>query len=369
MEKFACIGHPIDLKHIYQLSGSFVGYFLKKCPPYNVKQFLYNLGPLVYGKIQIESIIDRKALGYGIIVPLLPEQFVFLKEDQALKRIFAAVRKAERLKAKIVTLGGFTSVIGDEGRLISQKANIAITSGNTYTACLALQGIEKACDILETDLSLATVSVFGATGDIGSICTKILAKKARKIFLIARDKARLNSFAESLKKESRATVIVPDNSSEAVKNSDVILTATTSITKLIDPFEIKPGAIVCDVALPANIMKEVAAVRKDVLVFEGGLAKLPDRKNNFKNSRLEKAILHKNCIFGCFAEAMILSLEKKYENFSIGRGNITEDKINEIQHIACRHGFGVSDFFCGHKVYTGDDISYISSTKHNEKRI
>jgi predicted amino acid dehydrogenase len=51
------------------------------------------------------------------------------------------------------------------------------------------------------------------------------------------------------------------------------------------------------------------------------------------------------CIFGSFAEAIILDLEKRYENFSSGTGNIYPEKIDEIRTLGKRHGFVVSDFF------------------------
>jgi hypothetical protein len=57
-----------------------------------------------------------------------------------------------------------------------------------------------------------------------------------------------------------------------------------------------------------------------------------------------------NVIYGCFAEAIILALEKRYENFSFGRGNIIPEKIDEIRSLGRIHGFEVSDFYWGDRL-------------------
>ena len=44
---------------------------------------------------------------------------------------------------------------------------------------------------------------------------------------------------------------------------------------MIEPEDLKAGAIVCDVARPRNVSREVASKRKDVLVIEGGVIKVP----------------------------------------------------------------------------------------------
>ena len=55
-------------------------------------------------------------------------------------------------------------------------------------------------------------------------------------------------------------------------------------------------------------------------------------------------------IYGCFAEAIILALEKRYEYFSLGRGNITVEKIDEIRELGKKHGFETADFYWGDKL-------------------
>jgi fatty aldehyde-generating acyl-ACP reductase len=55
-------------------------------------------------------------------------------------------------------------------------------------------------------------------------------------------------------------------------------------------------------------------------------------------------------MYGCFAESIILAFEKRFENFSFGRGNITPEKIEEIRRLGEKHGFELADFFWGDRL-------------------
>jgi len=150
---------------------------------------------------------------------------------------------------------------------------------------------------------------------------------------------------------------------EAVKEADIILTVTSAVSAIIEPMSLKPGAIVCDVAIPANIAKEIALIRNDILVFEGGLAKLPYQSEI--EDRVLNDLMPSGSIYGCLAEGVALTFEGKFENYSIGRGNITEAKITEISKIAKKHGLQLAPFFCGYRFYSDEDIENI---KKNAKR-
>ena len=172
------IGHPIDMEHFYKMMGPLAA-AVRKISPFHFKEFFKHIPS--YRLSTVRDIRSSKSIlidCHIIICPLLPEDMVGgCGEEFVLNRIIQAVRRAEKLGAKIVTLGGFTSVIGDEGEVVSKRVNIAVTNGNTYTASLAIDGILKAAYYMDVDLPNATLAVIGATGDIGSICTKILAKK------------------------------------------------------------------------------------------------------------------------------------------------------------------------------------------------
>lgn len=363
INKLGFIGNAVDLENLYKMLGPW-SIIARKIPKFRLREIIKNVPPYKLATVKnIRSLKNILIDCHAIVCPMLPEDMVRLDEEFVLSRIAQAVRHAERFGASIVTLGGFTSVIGNEGEMLSKRVNIAITSGNTYTASLAIEGIIKAAYYMDLDLSDATLAVIGATGDIGSICTKVLAKKVRKVNLAARNEKRLMAFAEDLRNENYAEVETFQYYKDAVREANIILAVTSAISAFIEPENLKPGSIVCDVAIPANIAKEVVNVRDDIFVFEGGLAKLP-YQSEIKD-RVFNELMPSGSIYGCLAEGIVLTFEGKFENYSIGRGNITEEKINEISKIAKKHGVQLADFFCGYRFYSEDDIEAI---KRNAKR-
>ena len=366
MNKFGFIVHPIDFKTFYGHLG-FLGKVLRVLPENISKRFNVSMPPRILSSYDKIRFINGEISGDVVTLPLIPIQIASLGEEKVLELIKKGIELCARRGAQIVGLGGFTSVVGNEGEVLSKRVSVPLTSGNTLTSSLVLDGIYEASYAMNLSLHEATAAVIGATGDIGSICTKILSKKVRKLNIAARNEQKLNEFADTIRKYGSADVEVFKYTKDAVKNADIVLSAASSVTTIIEPSNLKSGAIVCDVAIPANIAKEVAILRDDILVFEGGLAKLP-HYDDILNETV-KDLLPKNSMYGCLAEAMVLALEGKFEPFSIGRGNITENKIEEIKSMASKYGVTVADFFCGYKLFSEEDIDNIrkNAERNREK--
>ena len=365
MNKFGFIAHPINIKAFYDflgvwrifgklLSEKTIRNIAKKTSPYPLCSFR-----------KIKSFTGSIISGDIVLIPLLPIEIVTLTEEKVLELVEKSINMCERNGAKVVGLGGFTSVVGNEGEYLSKRVEVPLTSGNTLTAALALEGIYKATHIMDVSLSDSTAAVIGATGDVGSICTKILARKVKKINIAARNEQKLQEFANSIKNYGKVNVEIFKYTKDAVRNADIVLTATSAVTTIIDPKQLKSGAIICDVAIPANIAREVVQMRKDILVFEGGLAKIayPEDVRNKKLLHLVPG----NAVYGCVAETIALTFERRFESYSIGRGNITEEKIDEIKSIAAKHGIVLSDFFCGDKFFSQKDIENIKTNSEKGK--
>ena len=93
----------------------------------------------------------------------------------------------------------------------------------------------------------------------------------------------------------------------------------------------------------------------DIFVFSGGMALSPTPIY----LPIDMGLPTPDTLYGYFAEAIILSLEKRFENFSSGRGRITEEKVNEIRQLGEKHGFILSDFYWDNKLV---DIGKIQKT-------
>ena len=112
--------------------------------------------------------------------------------------------------------------------------------------------------------------------------------------------------------------------------------------------------MVCDIGYPKNI-SYAETDRQDIFVFSGGICSLPSEFD----FGFDVGLPSTKTLYGCYAEAIILDLEEQYVNYSEGRGNITEEKVNEITAMGEKHGFGLAPFFWGHRMLTEDDLQAI----------
>ncbi len=355
MNRFAFIIHPTDLDYMYFILG-WMGGLLKILPKQNAKQILKYILPYRYLHVKnIYSIVGTEVEGDIIVCPLLPEQFATLNKSLVLNKIIAGGKIAQNLGAKIVGLAGFNSIFSNQGVDLVNELNIAVTTGNTYTASLVVDGVLESSKLLNFNLESSHLAIIGATGDIGSICAEFFAPKVKRLLLVARDQQKLEELSSFLMEKYNVECKVEKSPQAAACHADIIITATSSLTTILDSEDLKKGGvIICDVSVPANVARGITKSRKDIFVFEGGYVKMPFFEK-IHNNNFRKHFRHSS-IFGCLAETIILALEGKLENFSLGRGNITIDKMMLIRKIGEKHGFHLSPFFCGDKVYSKGDI-------------
>lgn len=274
-------------------------------------------------------------------VPLFPQQIVGLERKFVLDRILEACRLAEKDGAQIVGLGGYTSVVGSAGQQVANAMDIAITSGNSYTVATAIEGATKACQLLDLEVASSTAAVVGATGSIGGVCAKILARSGvGKLILLGRSDQRLAKVAEEIHALSPGVDLeISTDIASGVHRANLVVTCTSSGGDILQPSIFQTGSVICDVAVPHDVCREVAQLRPDVLVIEGGVCVVPGENPRFN---FDFGFPEGVCL-ACMAETMILTLEGRFEDFSIGRG-LQIEKVEEISRLAKKHGFKLAGF-------------------------
>lgn len=355
MEKFAFIIHPINLKDVERFetgakgrSTDLVLKVLEWTPPFKVSH--------VTG---IKSKTGKEAEGWFVACPLVPEQFLKLDTKFTTEKIVRAGQLSEKLGAKIVGLGAFTAIAGDAGITVSKNLNIATTTGNSYTVYSAIEGAREGARLMGIDINHALVAVVGATGSIGQVCAEILADIAPRVSLIARNIKKLSQLKERIEKKSKAQVSINPDVTEAIKEADVVITVTSSLDVVVDPYAIKSGAVVCDVARPRDVSAEVAKVRDDVLVIDGGAIKVPGEPEFNYDFGFPRGMA-----YACMAETMILALEGRYEDFSIGK-DLQLNRVIEIGKLAQKHGFELTGMRSFERALTPDKISQVRNKAEN----
>jgi len=118
----------------------------------------------------------------------------------------------------------------------------------------------------------------------------------------------------------------------------LILTVTSAIHDVIRPEFLQPGSVVCDVARPRDVSAMVARARDDILVIDGGMVDVPGSVDFHFNFGFPPGKA-----YACMAETMALTLEGRFEDYTLGR-HLTRERVDEIDGIAAKHGFHLSGF-------------------------
>jgi len=110
--------------------------------------------------------------------------------------------------------------------------------------------------------------------------------------------------------------------------------------------------VITDVARPLDLPPEEVARRPDVLVIESGEILLPGEVS-MKNIGLPK-----NVAYACLAETIVLALEGRFENFTVGRA-IEWEKVREIYRLGLRHGMKLAAISGVNGVFSDEDIECV----------
>ena len=338
MIDFALLGHPANADHlaVYQ--------------PHADRQTLLaafeSLPPFVVETDLIIPAPDRAPLrGKLIVVTFLPENMDSPKGlADANHKTREACRLAKDMGAKIVGLGGFTSIaIGPHAVAISYELNMALTSGNSLTAALALRQVDLLLSRLGWNLKNTTVAVLGAGGDIGRACAIAMAPQVGRLIAIGRNMSKLHDLSDELAALGRpaAGLLTSTEPLDALQ-ADILLAATSAGKAILAESDLRPGAIVCDISYPKTLSYS-SRPRDDVLIFSGGISEAPFSHDITPYIGLPLPYL----MHGCFSETIALALAGRYESYSIGQGQITVQRMQTILDLAQAYGFRPAPLFRG----------------------
>ena len=355
---FGIVGHLYNFYHLEKCikmlnpafempSREFIGSLFHITPSFKLQDI-----------IGFKSKTGQKVNGVFIMAAFIPDM---IKKDMwgVFSKTVKACKIAEKYGVGIVSLGGLTSVVAEDmGDEFLRQVDVPVTTGNTFTAAMVIDGILKAAELLEVDISSAKAAIVGGTGDIGSACARAFADKVRHLTITGRPGDNFRRIAKELNRKAKSRIAVTVNNEEAVRGADIVIAAASATASILDMNWFKPGAIICDVGYPRNV-SYTSALRDDILIFSGGLTRLP-APISFS---IDLGLPDTSTIYGCFAESIILALEGRFESFSYGRGNITLEKIDEMRELGKKHGFELADFWWGDKLIDEMGIERIRESR------
>ncbi len=331
MEKFAFIVSPINTRQLKNLWPA-----MRLIPSFLIRVFQ---GVLPRRKVlrirEIRSNQGKSIQGYLIILPLLTQPTSSLsKEELVLDRVIFAGFLAEKLGAKIIGLDCFSALAADKGyNSLVKSLKIPATSGHALTAWSVFEGVYRIAKARKMDLKLSHVAIIGAASTALGLVARKLSDYVGKITLTDRETAKLVNLKSFL---PNIEVVIENDAGRAVKDADIVIKASCLEESQLNFSlqDLKTGCVFCHIPSFYNGFDR-SGLRKDITFAELGLVKLPFEQHIGVHKGLPRGT-----IYASLAETMILALEEKFVNYSLG-DYINLDKLEEIADLAVQHGFEV----------------------------
>jgi fatty aldehyde-generating acyl-ACP reductase len=348
--RFAFIIHPIDPQRDVARKFPRLG----QLPVWAIDFLSLFFPPVFISEIKgVTSTLDgRTVSGWFVACPLTPKRMLSLPPAVVYRKIIQTGKLAERLGADILGLGAFTSVVGDGGITIARHLRIPVTTGDSYTVAVAVEAIRAAARQMGIALDRATLAIVGAGGAIGAVCATLLAPEVKKLLLIGRQPEKLAAVAANARAAGVPEVETATTVARLVE-AQLIITVTSALEAIIEPEHLRPGAVICDVARPRDVSRQVAEQRQDVLVIEGGMVAVPGPVDFGFDFGFPPGMA-----YACMAETMALTLEGQLTSFTIGK-MVQLSQVQTIAKIAYRHGFRLGGFRSFERAISDTEIAAV----------
>ena len=341
---FALIGHQESWRAAADVIAVLRGPERTPIPDDEIKDILPWIPPRAVCHVDVGSIVGAKAHGIFIDSFIPPGRLEAAHVHENIARVRKAAACAIKAGAKIVSLGGFSSILieGDFDQL-PERHDTVFTTGNTLTVAFIVQGIKKMCAQEGRNLRRSTLLIVGATGDVGSGCARCLAPTVKRVLLTARNAERLRKLAAELQAVGVKVEIATDLERFSAE-ADIVICAASLASPSLLLGRIAPNAIVCDAGYPKNLSP--SAEMLGAKIFFGGLGQIT---GGMRFTPDFHGVLNRHpfpdVVHGCLLEGMALALEHRLEPFSQGRGFITPERVQEMDAIAARHGIYLAPLY------------------------
>lgn len=353
VNRFAFVIHPLSVDFIHKHHWF---RWTRYLPDIVVETIAAYIPPLYISRITggRSPETGQRIEGHLFSLGATPRQMMKHSERFTYVRLNIAARMAERRGARIMGLGAFTSVVGDAGITVAHEADIAITSGNSLTVAATLEAAKQAViQMGAADLTRGKAMVIGATGSIGSVCSRLLAQAIGDVVLISIEPEKLIDLKRRIQDETPgAQVTIGTRANDLLGECDLVVTATSAFgQRILDITRCKPGAVICDVARPPDISEAEAALRPDVLVIESGEVLIPGEIDFGYDIGLPP-----KTAYACLAETALLAMEGRFEDYTLGR-NISMERVKEIYRLFKKHAFQLAGLRSFGKYITAEDVA------------
>lgn len=298
---------------------------------------------------------------------------------------------------EVAGLGMYTSIVTNNCMAL-KVPQIGLTSGNALTIAMGIEAMEKAVADRRWDLNTLSLVAVGAAGNIASTYCALFAERLPHIILVGNQRnhsarrmknivyaiyqscweqiisggelrgipARLieeplirswlkdrsipqeigHAISEYLEKRYGEDPFLSIGADyHAVRQGQLVLCAANSPDPFLDARHFREEAVVCDIAVPGNVVAGLQSARPDLLSLQGGIVATPNGESLHPGAR---AFLGAGQLFACMAETAVLGLSGFTDHYSYGA--IHSRQVREIALLAKSHGFRLADYKTDHSL-------------------
>ena len=286
----------------------------------------------IHEKLIISPELSIKAIkGYIIGFKFTAKQIIGMPQDKIRQDILdAALFIQDELGVNLIQLGALITSVTSGGKWLVDQGKYSgfVNHGDSYTSAVACQAVLKSLKLANKNPSDVTIAIIGAYGIIGEAVSKILVPQFNHSILIGRRENKLDELKEKIEGNFETTTYM------ITKNADIIVTATSHPTALLNSENLKKNAIVVDVSQPPNLSYNVCQKRKDVLRVDGGFVNLPEQYP------FQIPAVPKGKIFSCVAEALMQAMENEKQNHV---GSIDIKHLRKTEEWAEKYSFTLNE--------------------------
>ncbi|WP_310728222.1 aminotransferase class III-fold pyridoxal phosphate-dependent enzyme [Streptomyces sp. N2A] len=402
VRKVAFLNHLIEPAHLRQVDPA-----LAELSDAALRSFVLGMDPVKkaapYPGVRIDS-----PLGSAVEFALYPlmvssEQMGGYLASGDVAGIRADIQ--ERVQAAredgctVAGLGMYTSIVTNNCTSL-KVPGIALTSGNALTVAMGVQAMERGAQDRGWKVEDATLAVVGAAGNIASVYSQLFAERLGRIVLVGSrrdgsarrlgntvhgiyqecwsriaaggelagiparlaeeplitkwlaegpggdDAGRGRAIAEYLtERYGSDPFLTVTQDSAALREAQLVLAASNSPEPFLTGEHFADGAVICDIAVPNNVVPGVPEQRPDLAYMLGGIVATPNGESLHPSAR---AFLEAGQLFACMAETALMGLAGLDHHYSYG--NISRQQVIDIAALADAHGLRLADYKSAHSV-------------------
>ncbi len=275
------------------------------------------------------------------VIPLDTSELEFLHKSGKRKQIVTKIQKAVNIAAEngatVISLGGFNSILTNNGLSLAGPKGVRVITGNTLTAATGLAHLRNTIKETPEFNKPNIIAVIGATGNIGQVITEILSEQkdiCSQLILVSRSEKRLTGVVNELKKSQKSPVsIIATSNIFNVRDADVILVCSNTNDPILFPHHIsgnKP-VLISDLSVPSAVSSDVLMLGNVTAIPFSSYVSLPEDQNAVISSYSPRGT-----VFCCAAEAILLGLDEFPGEL---KGRILPEEVKMMTALAEKNGF------------------------------